>query len=197
MYADRVVSGSKRSVKDRLHGNTDHSDFRSTITTTSGSAANKRQRHNDDKWKHDLYDTSKESTSNVGGRDLRFNLDKRALARSYQNVKPDLRKKLSLSDDTPQLKEVVIATKTAPLPPPNKLATTAAARKKSHHKQQAESSVDPLLQSLGLEKYSIILQAEEIDMTALRHMNDEDLKALNIPMGPRKKILLALEDSRG
>ncbi|KAF9611746.1 hypothetical protein IFM89_034929 [Coptis chinensis] len=34
-----------------------------------------------------------------------------------------------------------------------------------------------------------------IDMTALMHMNDDDLRALGVPMGPRKKILLAL-DSR-
>lgn len=53
--------------------------------------------------------------------------------------------------------------------------------------------MDGFLQSLGLEKYLITFQAEEVDMTALVHMNDEDLKALGIPMGPRKKILLALE----
>ncbi|GKU86033.1 hypothetical protein SLEP1_g618 [Rubroshorea leprosula] len=33
-------------------------------------------------------------------------------------------------------------------------------------------------------------------MSALVHMTDEDLKALGMPMGPRKKIRLALE-SRG
>lgn len=97
---------------------------------------------------------------------------------------------------------------------------------------QADSSVDGLLQSLGLEKYQITFQAEEVctvqdtvfffyysfflfffpllngqdtvfltitagsflylvqlfilymqvDMTALLHMNDDDLKALGIPM---------------
>ncbi|XP_013607491.1 PREDICTED: uncharacterized protein LOC106314103 [Brassica oleracea var. oleracea] len=30
-----------------------------------------------------------------------------------------------------------------------------------------------------------------VDMDALMHMTDDDLKALLIPMGPRKKILLA------
>ncbi|KAG6785360.1 hypothetical protein POTOM_011090 [Populus tomentosa] len=45
-----------------------------------------------------------------------------------------------------------------------------------------DSSVDGFLQSLGLEKYLITFQAEEVDMTALVHMNDEDLKALGIPM---------------
>lgn len=55
-----------------------------------------------------------------------------------------------------------------------------------------ELTVSSLLQSLGLSKYSIIFQAEEVDMTVLRHMRDDDLKELGIPMGPRKKILLAL-----
>ena len=59
--------------------------------------------------------------------------------------------------------------------------------------QKADISVDDFLQSLGLEKYLITFQAEEVDMAALNHMTDEDLKAMGIPMGPRKKILLALE----
>lgn len=211
MYADRVVSGSKRSVKDRLHGNT-VDDFRSTKQTIGS----KRQRQNDDKWKHDLYDNNKDSqvsSPNVGGRDLRLNLEKKGRTRLYQSVKgsstrdaPDLREKLSgsmhvqpVNDDTPQLKEVVVARpakKSAPVEvptPETKKPINTASRKKSQ--QKAESSVDTLLQSLGLEKYSITFQAEEIDMTALMHMNDDDLKALSIPMGPRKKILLAL-DSR-
>ncbi|XP_022993639.1 ankyrin repeat and SAM domain-containing protein 6-like [Cucurbita maxima] len=53
-------------------------------------------------------------------------------------------------------------------------------------------SVAGLLNSLGLGKYVIHFQAEEIDMTALRQMGDRDLKELGIPMGPRKKILLAM-----
>ena len=76
---------------------------------------------------------------------------------------------------------------------------------------QANISVDDFLQTLGLEKYSITFQAEEVcfyffiyvtslndyalrfeclkfflfmqvDMTALAHMTDEDLKAIGIPM---------------
>ncbi|WOK92043.1 hypothetical protein Cni_G00734 [Canna indica] len=52
-------------------------------------------------------------------------------------------------------------------------------------------TVSSLLKTLGLGKYAIMFQAEEIDMTALRQMGDRDLKELGIPMGPRKKILLA------
>ncbi|BFG26807.1 hypothetical protein CerSpe_130810 [Prunus speciosa] len=55
-----------------------------------------------------------------------------------------------------------------------------------------EPTVPGLLHRLGLGKYAIIFQAEEVDMTALKQMGDKDLKELGIPMGPRKKILLAL-----
>ncbi|XP_019227260.1 PREDICTED: ankyrin repeat and SAM domain-containing protein 6-like isoform X2 [Nicotiana attenuata] len=53
-------------------------------------------------------------------------------------------------------------------------------------------TVVSLLNSLGLGKYAIHFQAEEIDMAALKQMGDRDLKELGIPMGPRKKILLAM-----
>ncbi|XP_038890159.1 uncharacterized protein LOC120079818 [Benincasa hispida] len=53
-------------------------------------------------------------------------------------------------------------------------------------------SIDGLLQSLGLGKYSILFKAEEVDMTALKQMGENDLRELGIPMGPRKKILLAI-----
>ncbi|KAL8167871.1 hypothetical protein V2J09_009370 [Rumex salicifolius] len=57
---------------------------------------------------------------------------------------------------------------------------------------KADTSIDGFLRSLGLEKYQIQFQAEEVDMAALEHITDEDLKAMGIPMGPRKKILSAM-----
>ncbi|XP_071914606.1 uncharacterized protein [Coffea arabica] len=53
-------------------------------------------------------------------------------------------------------------------------------------------TVTSLLHSLGLGKYAILFQAEEVDMAALKQMGDRDLKELGIPMGPRKKILIAM-----
>ncbi|XP_004504506.1 uncharacterized protein [Cicer arietinum] len=58
--------------------------------------------------------------------------------------------------------------------------------------EQPTQTVDGLLQALGLQKYAILFKAEEVDMTALKQMGEHDLKELGIPMGPRKKILLAL-----
>ncbi|XP_059626947.1 uncharacterized protein LOC132269708 [Cornus florida] len=53
--------------------------------------------------------------------------------------------------------------------------------------------VDGLLLLLGLENYSTIFKYEEIDMATLVCLIDDDLEALGLPEGPRKKILLALE----
>ncbi|KAK4598247.1 hypothetical protein RGQ29_015644 [Quercus rubra] len=73
-----------------------------------------------------------------------------------------------------------------PHPPPANLA------QKSSYMGDEQQTVDGLLQSLGLGKYVILFKAEEVDMTALKQMGEHDLKELGIPMGPRKKILLAL-----
>ncbi|KAL8267462.1 hypothetical protein R6Q59_004806 [Mikania micrantha] len=53
-------------------------------------------------------------------------------------------------------------------------------------------SLEGFLHSLGLDKYVISFKVEEIDMATLRQMGENDLKEMGIPMGPRKKILLAL-----
>ncbi|KAK3144543.1 hypothetical protein QOZ80_4AG0314540 [Eleusine coracana subsp. coracana] len=57
---------------------------------------------------------------------------------------------------------------------------------------EASQTVTGLLNALGLEKYAVLFQAEEVDMAALRQMGESDLKDMGVPMGPRKKILLAL-----
>ncbi|KAJ0667138.1 putative sterile alpha motif domain-containing protein [Helianthus annuus] len=53
-------------------------------------------------------------------------------------------------------------------------------------------TVEGFLHSLGLDKYLISFKVEEVDMATLSQMGDHDLKEMGIPMGPRKKILLAL-----
>lgn len=73
-----------------------------------------------------------------------------------------------------------------PPPPPTTNGSTM------HRSLYTGEDVAGLLQSLGLGKYYIHFQAEEVDMTALRQMGDNDLKEMGIPMGPRKKILLAI-----
>ncbi|EEF42268.1 conserved hypothetical protein [Ricinus communis] len=63
---------------------------------------------------------------------------------------------------------------------------------KASYAVEEPQTVESLLHSLGLGKYAILFKAEEVDMTALKQMRESDLKELGIPMGPRKKILLAL-----
>uniref|UniRef100_A0A1D1XJZ2 SEC23-interacting protein n=1 Tax=Anthurium amnicola TaxID=1678845 RepID=A0A1D1XJZ2_9ARAE len=212
MYADQVATGKKRSVKERLNGNLEVYSGRGSTTT----AGVKRQRQDDDKWKHDLYEDNEEpqaSKARVGDKDLRLKLQKKSSQQFHQGGKSsgvrDLREKLSgtmhlqpVNTDPPKAKattEVARTTKKSvasvepPAPETKKAANSVPSKKKPQPKSVA--SVDSLLCSLGLEKYLITFQAEEVDMTALLHMTDEDLKALGIPMGPRKKILLAL-DSR-
>ncbi|HXV24921.1 MAG TPA: AAA family ATPase [Alphaproteobacteria bacterium] len=48
------------------------------------------------------------------------------------------------------------------------------------------------LARLGLEKYIEAFTANEIDYDALRHLTDEDLKELGLPIGPRRKIMAAI-----
>ncbi|KAJ9135258.1 hypothetical protein P3X46_032464 [Hevea brasiliensis] len=60
------------------------------------------------------------------------------------------------------------------------------------HMGEEPQTLAGFLHSLGLGKYVVNFEAEEVDMAILRQMGDRDLKEMGIPMGPRKKILLAL-----
>ena len=48
--------------------------------------------------------------------------------------------------------------------------------------------VSGLLLSLGIAQLTAQFEKEQIDMDALKMMNDDDLKELGIAMGPRKKL---------
>ncbi|KAJ0234111.1 Sterile alpha motif [Hirschfeldia incana] len=206
MYADRLESesGSRNTVKDRINGGSGDNSTRSRQVT------GKRQRQ-DDKWEHDLFSSDKPQLSSrrVDSRDLRLKLQKRddgsQSGRGAGSGVRDLREKLSgtmnaqpknsdplkskVEGARPSMKSVATDTETEVA----RKASGQATRKKS---QQAGASVDSFLDSLGLEKYSTAFKVEEVDMDALMHMTDGDLKAMLIPMGPRKKILLALGSKR-
>ena len=53
-------------------------------------------------------------------------------------------------------------------------------------------SVASWLANLGLEKYVEAFTASEIDFDTLRHLREEDLKELGLPIGPRRKVLAAI-----
>ena len=49
------------------------------------------------------------------------------------------------------------------------------------------------LRQLGLEEYAGIFAEQRIDQEVLPHLSDGDLEKLGIPLGPRKKLLRAIE----
>ncbi|XP_071724408.1 uncharacterized protein [Rutidosis leptorrhynchoides] len=200
MYADLVEVSGNRSVKERLNASTTND------STRTRQISGKRLREND-KWEHDLYedDEPRVSGRKVDARDLRLKLQRKSLKHntggSLSGVR-DLREKLSgisskqvnvdpakskLDASRPAKRNVAVDSSE----PETKKVANQAPRKKT--KQKGDTSVDNFLLSLGLEKYLLTFQAEEVDMTALIHMSDGDLKAMGMPMGPRKKVLLALE----
>lgn len=207
MYSDRVEAVTKRSIKDRLNGNS-ADDF-----SRRRQIAGKRHREEDDKWDHDLYEPDEVpgSSQQIGTKDLRLKLQKKSIQQATQSVKGsisggmrDLREKLSGTVYSQTVENVPPKAKLKVAPEISKpirrsvIAEAAVEAKNvastvSKKSQQKVESVDSFLLSLGLEKYAITFQAEEVDMAALVHMTDEDLKAMGIPMGPRKKIILALE----
>uniref|UniRef100_A0A5B7AJ58 Putative Sterile alpha motif domain-containing protein isoform 2 n=1 Tax=Davidia involucrata TaxID=16924 RepID=A0A5B7AJ58_DAVIN len=115
---------------------------------------------------------------------------KRPLIRSYDNVrtvsymnKDILEPSRSMGTTTFMTKPIVpagsvkpVASLLAPPPPPSGII------QKSSYVVDEHLTVDGLLRSLGLEKYAIYFKAEEVDMTALRQMGDNDLKELGVPM---------------
>ncbi|RLM75516.1 hypothetical protein C2845_PM15G05490 [Panicum miliaceum] len=192
-----ISTGRKRSIHERLDGD---------LPADAGAGgrarhtASKRQRQIDDKWKHDLYREDDEPASkSIGPRDLRLKLQMRSSQLGFSSAKSsgvrDLREKLygtmhpqPSNADPPKPKPVSEIVKISrreaademPVRQSKKASKQPSAKKTSQPK--AESPLDSFLSSLGLEKYSITFQAEEVDMAALRHMTDSDLKALGIPM---------------
>ncbi|KAM0898923.1 hypothetical protein ACQ4PT_021636 [Festuca glaucescens] len=214
MYADRL-SGRKRSVRDRLGSGGGGGGSRPRPDSA------KRFRQVDGTWRRELYKDSvgTQSPSVLASRNLQA-VQKSHFRQSTEVVRrssvPDLREKLS-GVRRPQLSSTIqvpepvagIAKSAKPvqkrkLPaaaaaPPPALPVTQKVNAPTAPKQsqeKADTSLDRLLKSLDLEKYSMNFQAEEVDMKALVHMNEEDMKSLGIPMGPRKKILSALASKR-
>jgi class 3 adenylate cyclase/predicted ATPase len=53
------------------------------------------------------------------------------------------------------------------------------------------------LQKLGLGKYAQCFAENEIDVSVLSHLTDQDLKDIGVPLGPRRKILAAIAAEAG
>ena len=52
------------------------------------------------------------------------------------------------------------------------------------------------LAGLGLPQYIKVFRRQKIDLDTLMLLNEQNLKEMSIEIGPRKKILQAIEDRR-
>jgi class 3 adenylate cyclase len=61
------------------------------------------------------------------------------------------------------------------------------------------SDVEQWLEGLGLGRYAAVFAENEIDLDALPHITEDDLKDVGVALGPRRKLLAAIAelDSRG
>eukprot|EP00249_Psilotum_nudum_P014258 c24740_g1_i1 orf=294-1004(+) len=208
IYSDRLggpPSNRKRSVLERLGGSS------SNVVSTGWQMDSKRQRQ-DSGWKQNSFEDDDDDDDwmprSTYKNDLRYKLNQKNLHRSGQpangsfSTVRDLCEKLSGPVPPPKRvaavevrKQPSASMKGLPgatlISASNPLATRINPIQKTPVRIE-ELTITSLLQSLGLSKYLITFQAEEVDMTALRHMGDDDLKELGVPMGPRKKILMAL-----
>src|SRR5262245_3973907 len=53
------------------------------------------------------------------------------------------------------------------------------------------------LKQLGLGQYTQRFAENEIDVTVLRHLTDQDLREIGVPLGHRRKILAAIREEMG
>ena len=58
-----------------------------------------------------------------------------------------------------------------------------------------QGDIAAFLAALGLEKYASVFAENEVDLAALAHLSDDDLKELGLALGPRRKIVAALRDA--
>src|SRR4029077_16697249 len=53
------------------------------------------------------------------------------------------------------------------------------------------------VENLGLGQYAQRFAENEIDVSVLRHLTDQDLKDIGVPLGHRRKILAAISEAAG
>src|SRR3954466_14686002 len=56
-------------------------------------------------------------------------------------------------------------------------------------------SIAHWLHALGFEQYAQRFAENEIDVSVLPHLTDQDLKDIGIPLGHRRKLLAAIKES--
>ena len=54
--------------------------------------------------------------------------------------------------------------------------------------------IDDLLKQLDLEQYLPAFKENEVDIRALPHLSEDDLKDLGLPLGPRRRLQNAIKE---
>ncbi|XP_042407818.1 ankyrin repeat and SAM domain-containing protein 6-like [Zingiber officinale] len=222
MYADLVAAGRKRSIKDRLNGVSAEEPRRITFPNAKRQCQSEGILRNDTFKDNRSAVPPKIDAEDLRHKLQRKGLQQQTVSGSYLPGKlpgsGTMRQQSITSEKLPvTLHQQLIKSEKLAGPlrqhsaSSNSLKNKAVAGPASNETlavtekapvlvlsnkislKKPEVSVDSFLQSLGLEKYAIAFKVEEIDMTALKHMTDKDLKTIGLPMGPRKKILLALK----
>jgi class 3 adenylate cyclase len=62
---------------------------------------------------------------------------------------------------------------------------------------RAPQPIADWLEKLGVGQYAPRFAENEIDVSVLRHLTDQDLKDIGVPLGPRRKILAAINEATG
>jgi hypothetical protein len=53
------------------------------------------------------------------------------------------------------------------------------------------------LEKLGMSEYAQCFAENKIDVSVLRHLTDQDLKDISVPLGHRRKMLAAIAELQG
>nr|KAG5693514.1 hypothetical protein BaRGS_006216 [Batillaria attramentaria] len=62
---------------------------------------------------------------------------------------------------------------------------------------EEELTLEGLLEKVGLQEKMDVFHREQIDLESLSMCSEQDLKDLGLPLGPRKKLQLVLQEEKG
>src|ERR1700687_1360344 len=86
---------------------------------------------------------------------------------------------------------------------PKKIGITFLRRGPKFGQPPSRQSVEPMqqiadwLEKLGLGQYALRFAENGIDLSILRHLSDQDLKDIGVPLGHRRKMLAAIAELAG
>ena len=59
------------------------------------------------------------------------------------------------------------------------------------------STIDAWLRSVGLDKYVPVFEEQEITLEDVPHLTESDLDKLGLPLGPRRRLSVAIQAFSG